>query len=83
MRTQRKNLSIIKQIDIFHGGCTPHIIQMYKMMFGPAKKRKIVNPKKTKFPKIIQNWLEVGLHVSCRAENLHAEIFFHVLWGLE
>ena len=26
----------------------------------------------------MQKWFEIGLHVSYRAENLHAKIFFHV-----
>ena len=54
MHTQYKKLWIIKQIDIFYGGCTPHIIQVCKMMFGPAKKRKIVNPKIQKINKRIK-----------------------------
>ena len=68
-------------------GGTPLIIRVCKMMSWPSKKLEIVDPKNCKNLKDqknkIKNWLETGLHVSYRAQNLHAEIFFHVLWGLE
>ena len=35
---------IINEIERFHGGLTPHIIQVCKLMSGPSKKLKIVDP---------------------------------------
>ena len=33
--------------------------------------------------KKLENWLEIGLYVSYRAQNLHAEIFSRVIWSLD
>ena len=45
-----------------------------------------IKNKKFKFQKQhkqLQNWLEIGLYVSYRAQNLHAEIFLRVIWSLD
>ena len=79
MHTQYKKLQIIIEMEGFHGGLTPHEIWACKMMSGQSKKLEMGHPKIKKKHKKIQNWLEIGLHVSYRAQNLHAEIFLVVI----
>ena len=48
------------------------------MMSGPSKKLEMVDPR---IQKKHRKW-EIGLHVSYRAQNLHAEIFVSCFTGV-
>ena len=54
-------------------------IKNSKLRYLNVHESKIKKKKKKKKKKL----LEIRPYVSYRAENLHAEMFFHVSWGLE
>ena len=81
LRGRNGQRKIIIEIERFHGRLTPLIIWVCKMMSGPSKKLEMGHPKIRKNHNNLQNWLEIDLHVSYRAQNLHAEISATVLHG--